>query len=204
MGEADGGGVAHCLPHCNDAGGGRQLLRRKMLRLDLDGDAERLPPARQLLQPVGLALRAALRQRQAAGACEDGAEIDRPDAEARAVLRRQRLDPRRTEMRPGRVQRGIVVDVQAHGGDPPGGSLHALAKCGNIPSVVLSRPCPGCGPGAGWRCGPLPSGRCALVQFPDDAVRFAVPANMSAPLTDEQAWPLSPPRAWRSRNSVAR
>ena len=94
------------------------LAGREVFRLDVDRDAEMVAPAPQFHQPVRLPLGRPLRQRQATGGGEDRAEIHRPDAHAGAMRHGHRLDARRAHMRPRRVQRRVVVDVQGHAALP--------------------------------------------------------------------------------------
>ena len=115
MRQADGRRMALGFTQGNHAGRAGQFIGREMLRLYFDGNAQRITPALQFLQAIGLALRRTLGQWQAARTREDSAEINRPDAYCRAMLRRQGFNPCRTQMGPGRIERNVIINQQSHG-----------------------------------------------------------------------------------------
>src|SRR6185437_13695470 len=118
MGKLDCRLVTHGFPQTDDACGGHLLIGREVLRLDSDRDTKVIAPALQFYQPIRLPLRRTPWQWQPARSRKDGAEVNRKDAQARSVRHRHRLDPSGAQVDPGRVERGIVVDVQGHGRFP--------------------------------------------------------------------------------------
>ena len=77
----------------------RHFVGREELGLERQLDAEMIAPALQLHHAIGLALRRALGQRQAARDGEHRAEIDRPDGDVGAVLLGDRLEALRARDR---------------------------------------------------------------------------------------------------------
>src|ERR1700684_648557 len=103
--------VADGFAHREDAACGELFVSREEFRPYLDGDVQMITPAGEFLQTVGLALRGTLRQRQATRLGENSAEVDRIDAHLRVASHCHGLDPGGAEVRPGRVERDVVVYV---------------------------------------------------------------------------------------------
>jgi hypothetical protein len=88
---------------------------REKLRLQVQRHAEVGAEALQFDESVGLPLRRALRERQAARHREDAAEIDRQHVDARPCRLRDLREAGVAEVGPRRLRREVVIDDEGHG-----------------------------------------------------------------------------------------
>src|SRR5216683_3402818 len=116
-------GVGAALLRRDDGAGGVIARHRKMLGLEIEPDAEKVAPALELDEAIGLALLRPLAKRQPAGGREDLAVVARFVAQLDAIFACHAFESLAAEIGPGRNRAEEVIDDLAHWILPSGGVL---------------------------------------------------------------------------------